>query len=172
MNLNRVLLLCFLLVSWSGFSTSTTASIVSYDEDVSGDLSNDPGNPTNLPNLLNPLSVGTHTISGRALNASDVLADPEYWSFLIEANTAVTSIKFTEYDNESYEDKGNGGVFGVAAASTITANHGSQGNLLGAALVGVQPGTAVNEELMDDLRAPFNFGPFNISGFSGGLGEG
>jgi hypothetical protein len=161
-----LLFLCFTTPLVSG-------TIIGYDEDTSGDLSNDASNPTDLPSsLLSALDIGTHTISGRALNASDVNADPEYWSFSIGPNTGVTSIKITEYDNSSYVAPGGGGFFGVAAASTITATNVDVGNLLGAALVGVQPGTAINEEILDDLGALFNFGPFNIAGFGGYLTEG
>ena len=149
------------------------AETVIYDEDVSGDLSNDPANPS-FSNVLyyKTLGVGTNVISGQAKNALDVLADPEYWTLIVAPQTALTAIRITEYDISSYVDPGEGGFFGVTQGTEITANNADTGNLIGGAIVGIIPGVAVGDDILPELGAGLEFGPFSIAGFGSQLGEG
>ena len=145
------------------------AVTILYDEDVDGDLSNDPDNPTVLQQALD---AGVYAISGRALNSSDVLGDPDYWAISLGPDTYLSAIRVTEYDNSSYVDVGHGGFFGISEGLLVTATNDSVGNLLGGALVGVEVGTDIGADVLDNLQAPYGFGPFVIEGIGGELREG
>ncbi|MBM98365.1 MAG: hypothetical protein CMJ77_04505 [Planctomycetaceae bacterium] len=149
------------------------AAILIHDEAVSGDLSSDPANPSfsDAPNLKT-LDIGTHVISGQAKNALDVLADPEYWTLMVAPQTAINAIRITEYENSSYVDPGEGGFFGVAEGTEMTGNNADTGNLIGGAIVGVMSGVTVGDDILQELAAGLDFGPFSISGFGSELGEG
>ena len=168
----------FLLLPVLAFSLLLSPNVVQaatliYDEAVSGDLSSDPANPSfsDAPNLKT-LDIGTNVISGQAKNALDVLADPEYWTLMVAPQTAINAIRITEYENSSYVDPGEGGFFGVAEGTEITGNNADTGNLIGGAIVGVMPGVTVGDDILQELGAGLDFGPFSISGFGSELGEG
>ena len=161
----------FLLLPVLAFSlllspNEVQAATLIYDEAVSGDLSSDPANPSfsDAPNLKT-LDIGTNVISGQAKNALDVLADPEYWTLMVAPQTAINAIRITEYENSSYVDPGEGGFFGVAEGTEITGNNADTGNLIGGAIVGVMPGVTVGDDILQELGAGLDFGPFSISGF-------
>ncbi|MBJ44370.1 MAG: hypothetical protein CMJ80_14035 [Planctomycetaceae bacterium] len=165
--------LAFGVIATLTFPAISHGAVISYGENVQGDLSDDPVNPTELPSPLTNLDVGIHTISGKALNdLGSRLDTKDYWVFQIEPNTLISSIKLTQYDTDSYETVGNGGFLGIADSDSITANNGSVGNLIGGALVGINAGTAVNDELVDDLQGGLTFGPFSIPAYPGDFGPG
>ena len=90
-------------------------------------------------------------------NLPGVIDKRDYWTFQLDANTYIQSIKLVKYDNSSYvAGVGGGGFFGVAKASQITAVFPTNpiGNLIGGALIGVAPGVQAGDELLDNL--PFD----------------
>ena len=70
-------------------SASVVTSTVSYDEDIDGDLSDDP----QVPNQFT-LSIGIHSIT-----ATSSTEDPEYFSLVVPQGTIVESIMLNRYED-------------------------------------------------------------------------
>ncbi|MCP4192139.1 MAG: PEP-CTERM sorting domain-containing protein [Pirellulaceae bacterium] len=147
--------------------------LVNYNESIDDDLSDNHLGPTKLPESLQNLSVGTHTITGKLVNDLGPNSEIDFWTISIGPDTALTSITIDRYDT-TYSPPGNGGFFGVQTGAEISSKTDASA-LLGAALVGINPGSGVNDDVLDDLGALFEFpvpGANVVSGFEGSLGEG
>ncbi|MFT5401365.1 MAG: hypothetical protein ACI9DF_000187, partial [Verrucomicrobiales bacterium] len=154
----------------------------SYDEASDGDLSSDATSPTVIPFE----GAGGYMITGQTVNYQGPNADPEYFSIDIPAGYEVTAIRMMNWDQSDYLNSlpdlqlpfGNGGFFGIGEGSSLPVIvspddfPAAADALSGGALVGIIPGTAAGDDVIDNLQAGFNFDPITIPGFIGNLGEG
>ncbi|HEV2716172.1 MAG TPA: PEP-CTERM sorting domain-containing protein [Terriglobales bacterium] len=88
--MRRHLILVCLVLGMGAIAGNATASPISYDEGVSGDLSGD------FPLLLLSLGVGANTVTGaQFLNLSgQVTADFDSFAFSVPAGTVLSSITY------------------------------------------------------------------------------
>lgn len=157
-------------------------TVWTYDEDTDGDVSSNAAEPTVIPWE----GAGAYQISGEAINFQQMNSDPEYFTIEIPAGYEMTGIKLLEYDQSSYATAnpdialpfGNGGFMGVGPGDTLPVIQSPEDfvaaamALDGGALVGVNPGSAPGDDILDDLAQPFSFDLLTINGFSGALGAG
>jgi surface-anchored protein len=158
------------------------APVYHYEEASNGDLSSDAANPTPIPIE----GAGEYKITGQTVNYQGPNADPEYFTIEIPAGYEMTAIRMINWDQSDFLNGlpsiqlpfGNGGFFGIGEGSSLpviaSPDHFpvAANALFGGALVGITPGAAAGDDVMDDLQAGFNFDPIAIPGFSGNLGEG
>ena len=156
--------------------------VYAYDEADSGDVSSNAAMPLQLPWM----GAGSYRLSGDAINFQQVNADPEYFTINIPAGYALTGIQLLEYDQSSFAEAndsislpfGNGGFMGVGPGDSLPVINSPEDfyaaamALDGGALVGVNPGSAPGNDLLDDLGQAFNFYGLVMGGFDGPLGEG
>ena len=157
-------------------------TVWSYDEETEGDVSSNAADPMDIPWM----GAGAYQLSGNAINFQQANADPEYFTIEIPAGYEMTGIRMLEYDQSSYAlanpdidlPFGNGGFMGVGPGDTLPVINSPDDfyaaamALDGGALVGVHPGSAEGDDLLDDLAQPFNFYGLIMPGFGSTLGEG
>ena len=157
-------------------------TVWSYDEETDGDVSSDATSPLEIPWM----GAGAYRLSGDAINFQQMNSDPEYFTIDIPAGYEMTGIKLLEYDQSSYAVAndtlvlpfGNGGFMGVGPGDTLPPMlseadaYAAAMALDGGALVGVNPGSAPGDDVLDDLAQAFNFHGLIMPGFGGTLGEG
>lgn len=149
-------------------------STLEYDEDESGDLSSDASNPT----VLGTLPLGTTTIAGSMANFQSVNSDPEYFTIEVAEGQVISSIVLAEFTHNGFPTEGGGGFIGIGEGTSLPVLSSMEdfpaatAALFGGALVGVMPGTAPGDEILDDLEAPFEFMGLEIAGFDGGVSNG
>ncbi|MFZ8836060.1 MAG: hypothetical protein ACO2XQ_03360, partial [Flavobacteriales bacterium] len=160
-------------VSWVELGGAETSSL-EYDEDESGDLSSDASNPT----VLGTLPLGTTTIAGSMANFQSVNSDPEYFTIEVAEGQVISSIVLAEFTHNGFPTEGGGGFIGIGEGTSLPVLSSMEdfpaatAALFGGALVGVMPGTAPGDEILDDLEAPFEFMGLEIAGFEGGVSNG
>ena len=156
--------------------------VYAYDEADSGDVSSNAAMPLQLPWM----GAGSYRLSGDAVNFQQANADPEYFTINIPEGYALTGIQLLEYDQSSFAEAndsislpfGNGGFMGVGPGDSLPVINSPEDfyaaamALDGGALVGVNPGSAPGDDLLDDLGQAFNFYGLVMGGFDGPLGEG
>lgn len=157
-------------------------TVWSFDEDADGDVSSNAADPTSIPWS----GAGAYQLSGDAYNFQNVNSDPEYFTIDIPAGFEMTGIQMLEYDQSSYQTAnpgislpfGNGGFMGVGPGDTLPVIYteadfyAAAMALDGGALVGVHPGSAPGDDVLDDLAQAFNFYGLVMPGFNGSLGSG
>ena len=157
-------------------------TVWTYDEDTDGDVSSNAAEPTAIP-WVGP---GAYQLSGDAINFQQMNSDPEYFTIDIPAGYEMTGITMLEYDQSSYAlandtlalPFGNGGFMGVGPGDSLPVIqteadfYAAAMALDGGALVGVHPGSAPGDDVLDDLAQAFNFYGLVMPGFSNTLGEG
>lgn len=106
-------------------------------EAIDGPLSSDKDAPTHLT-----LSVGSNLIEG---SVSPSPIDPDFVTFDIQIGQTLESIVVTKYESNQLLS-----FIALQQGTSITSTtNGSE--LLGAALIGSQPGVAVGDDILDDL---------------------
>jgi len=160
-------------VSWIEIGGAEPSSL-EYDEDESGDLSSDAANPTDLGTL----PLGTTTIAGSMANFQSVNSDPEYFTIEVAEGQVISSIILAEFTHNGFPTDGGGGFIGIGEGTSLPVLSSMEdfpaatAALFGGALVGVMPGNAPGDEILDDLEAPFEFMGLEIAGFDGGVSNG
>lgn len=118
----------------------TFVARANYDEAVDGDLSDDQFNPTPIG-----LDIGSNAVTGTTI----VGPDRDFFVITVGPSELVTSVRLTNYELTSNPADG-GSLLAIEAGPQITAID-DPAALRGFAIVGVQAGTTVGEELLDDL---------------------
>ncbi|MBE9008170.1 PEP-CTERM sorting domain-containing protein [Fortiea sp. LEGE XX443] len=155
------------LLTLSIFAPHAYAQNIIYNEELNGDLSNNSLNPTPLS-----LSLGSNQIIGSTTGNPNL--DRDFFSFTILPGRELSQITLIEYiglDNVV----SNQGFFAVQAGSQIEAGTVSANTppLLGAALIGANPGTQVGENILDNLGVATPIQGSTFVGFpSGKLSQG
>lgn len=162
-----------------------------WNEDGDGDLSNDLTEPT-LVNQQDDgvLYPGVHRVSGSSTAGPEEFIDemgiPHYpeldvdsFTIVIEAGTQLEAINLEHYSwsNPHKHSGGDGGVPGEGAFFAV--QRGEQifqdedpGELLGAGLIGINPGAQQGENILDDLGSGVFSEDFGVPTFEGPLGPG
>lgn len=125
----------FGLVLFGLFSTASNAVVV-YDESVDGDLSTDNLNPT-----LIDVSLGVNSISGAT---TFVPLDRDFFTIEIGAGERLDSIilsSYTNTDDVSFFAYSIGPIFPDLIG----------GGLAGFELIGANPGSALGEDILDNI---------------------
>jgi hypothetical protein len=140
-------LLCALI------ATASYGQVI-HDESINGDLSDDHLNPTPLT-----LSAGSNIIRGTT--AWDPL-EPDFFTVTIAADQTLTEVVLIEYQNDDDAS------FVAVEVGPQISSLDSGATLLGATLIGSDPGSLVGDDVLDDL----GMAPWGGSGFMSPLGPG
>lgn len=157
-------------------SLSPAARAAGYDEAVSGDLSSDAKNPTDIGSLVlgNNAIVGSTVPSGAVIDpmtGARAVEDDDYVSFTVPTGFVLSRI---DLGGGSVFQQGDRMFLGIAQGGQVDVDPGfsSASGLLGWTLVG---GSMVGSDLLPALgsAAPANFPPIGgATKFTGALGAG
>ena len=135
------------------FGISTAALAADHNEAVNGDLSDDPANPTPLA-----IDAGSNVITG---DATDAPLDRDIVTLNVPEGLEITTIELTQFELISSPSDG-GMLVALEEGSQIT-DLNSSAALRGFVIAGVNPGTEVGDDLLDDMGgAPLDAGAWTI----------
>lgn len=120
---------------------SAPALGANYFEFVSGDLSDDPAQPTVIA-----VDAGDNRIGGQTI---DFPTDADIFTLVVPPGLEITTVSLTEFRLLSSPSDG-GSLVALEAGGQITDLNSSE-NLRGFVIAGVASGTQVGDDLLDDL---------------------
>ncbi len=112
-----------------------------YRESVSGDLSDNPQQPTVIQ-----VDEGENRVRGQTI---DNPTDPDFFTMVVPPGLEITSLSLSEFELISNPSDG-GSLIALEAGPRIT-DVNSSDNLVGFVIAGDASGTEVGDELLDDL---------------------
>lgn len=124
-----------------GLACAATAVAEDYRESVSGDLSNDPLQPTSIA-----IDEGDNRVRGQTI---DNPTDPDFFTLVVPPGLEITGLSLSEFVLVTNMSDG-GALIALEAGSQIT-DVNSSDNLVGFVIAGEASGTRVGDELLDDL---------------------